>query len=52
MAAAAILKKRKNPDISATVWPILTKFSLGTHFDPLERSDCYKYEILKMQDGG
>ena len=23
-----------------------------TQFDPLDRSDCYKFEILKILDGG
>jgi len=25
---------------------------MATHFDPLEPSDRYKFEILKIQDGG
>jgi len=29
----------------------LTNFGTATHFDPLEQSDCYKFEILKIQDG-
>jgi len=48
MAAAAILKNR---NISAAVRAISTKFGTVMHFDPLERSDPYKSEISKIQDG-
>ena len=39
MAAAAILKKSKNRNISAAVKVISTKFGTVMQFDPLERSD-------------
>jgi len=35
---AAILEKSKNHHISATVWPISTKFGMVTQFDALDRS--------------
>jgi len=35
---AAILEKLKNRHISATVWPIVTKFGTMTHIDPLDPS--------------
>jgi len=51
MAAAAI-SKNKNCDISATVWPIATKFGTVTYFDPLNRSNRYKFDFFfKIQDG-
>ena len=37
MAAAAILKKSINRNISAAFGPILTKFGVVTYFDPLDR---------------
>ena len=52
MADGRHLGKSKNRHISAAFWPISTKFGRVTHFDPLEPSDCYKFEILKIQDGG
>jgi len=45
MAGAAILKIKKNHDISATVRPIATKFGTVTQFDPLDRSERYKFKI-------
>ena len=39
MAAAAILKKSNNRNISAAVKVISTKFGTVMQFDPLERSD-------------
>jgi len=44
MAAAVILKIRKIA-ISTAVLAILTKFDTVTHFDPLDRSDRYKFKI-------
>ena len=38
-AAAAILKNHKNRDISATVWPIFTKFGTLMQNGSLNRSD-------------
>jgi len=49
MAAAVILKNRQ---ISASVSAISTKFCHGDAVSPLDRSDSYKFEILKTQDGG
>jgi len=34
----------------AAVSAILTKYTTVTQFDPLDRSDRYKFEILKIQD--
>jgi len=48
MAAAAIWKNR---NISAAVRAISTTFGTVMQFDPLDRSDRYKFEIFKMQDG-
>jgi len=45
------LKNRKIA-ISAAVLAISTKFGTVTQFDPLDRSDCYKFEIFNIQDGG
>ena len=36
---AAILEKLKNCYISAVVQPILTKFGMVKHFEPLDRTD-------------
>jgi len=36
---AAILEKSKNRHISTVVQPILTKFGMLKHFDPLDRPD-------------
>jgi len=36
---AAILEKSKNCYISAAVQPILTKFGMMKHFEPLDRTD-------------
>ena len=52
MAAAAILKNHKNRDISATVWSIFTKFSTLMQTWSINRYDCYKIWISKIQDGG
>ena len=49
MAASAILKIRKNRDISAAVGAISTKFGIVMQFHPLDRSDRWKIEILKIQ---
>ena len=51
-AAAAILKKSKNFNISASVLAISTKIGKVMQFDPLDRSDRWKIEILKIKDGG
>ena len=45
-------EKSKNRHISAAVRAISTKFGTMTQFDPHDRSDCYKFEILKIQDDG
>jgi len=34
------------------VRPISTKFGTTMQFDPLKTVDCWKFEILKIQDGG
>jgi len=52
MAAAAILKNRKNGYISAADGPILTKFRKVMQIGPLERSDRQNFEILQIPDGG
>jgi len=39
MADGRHLEKSKNRHISATVWPIVTKFGMMTHGDHLDRSD-------------
>ena len=49
---AAILEKLKHCYISAAVRAILTKYGTIMQFDPFNRSDRYKFEILKIQDGG
>ena len=46
------MKKNKNSHISVAFRANLTKFGLETQFDPLHRSDYYKFEISKIQDGG
>ena len=45
MAAVAILK---NCHISAAIQPILTQFGMMMHFEPLDRPDCQKFEILQI----
>jgi len=40
----------KNRDISAAVQPILTQFGTMMHFEPLDRPDRQKFEILQIQD--
>jgi len=42
----------KNRHISAAVQPILTQFGKMMHFEPLNRPDGEKFEILQIQDGG
>ena len=42
-------KKNKNLHISATVWPMNTKFCTLTHTDPLN-TYSYKFHSLKVQD--
>jgi len=32
--------------------PILTQFGIMMHFEPLDRPDRQKFEILQIQDGG
>jgi len=49
---AAILEKLKNRHISAAVQPILTQFGMMMNFEPLDRRDRQKFEILQIQDGG
>jgi len=49
---AAILEKLKNSHISAAVQRILTQFGTMMHFEPLDRTDRQKFEILQIQDGG
>ena len=48
MAAAAILKNWKNRHISAVVQPTLTQFGTMMHFEPLDRADRQKFEILQI----
>ena len=48
MAASAILKNWKNP-ISEAVGEISTKFGIVIQFHPLDSSDRWKIEILKIQ---
>jgi len=43
---------RHHGKISAALWAILVKFGTVTQFEPLDHSDCYKFEISKIQDGG
>jgi len=43
------LENSKNRDISAAVWAISTKFGIVMQFHPLDRSDCWKLKILKIQ---
>jgi len=47
----AIIKNWKNCDISATVWPILTKLSMVMHLSPLDVASCYDFRSLKIKDG-
>jgi len=47
---AAILENRKNLHISGGVRPILTIFGRMMQFEPLDRSDRYKFEISKGQN--
>ena len=49
MATVAILKNHKNRDISATVWPILTKFCMLAQNGPLILP--LKFRISQIQDG-
>ena len=49
MAAAAILKNRKNHHISAAVQAISMKFGIVMQFHPVERIDRWTMEILKSQ---
>ena len=37
---------------SAAVKPILTQFGTMMHFEPLNRTDRQKFEILQIKDGG
>ena len=52
MADSRHLEKSKNCNISATDWPISTKFGKLTRNGTPERIDCYKLEFSKIQDGG
>jgi len=45
-------KKPLNHNISATVRPILMKFSKVTHIGPWHRINRKNLEFLKIQDGG
>jgi len=38
--------------MSAAVQPILTQFGKMMHFEPLDRTDRQKCEIMQIQDGG
>ena len=38
--------------ISAAVRAISIKFGMVTQFDPLDRFECLKFQILKIQDDG
>jgi len=50
MAVAAILKNHKNRDISATVWPICTKFGVLMHNGPLNLDPTVKeFELYKSK---
>jgi len=49
MTAAAILKNHKNHDISATVWPIFTKFGNLMQNGSLNRSTVKKFEFHKSK---
>ena len=44
---AAILEKSKNRQISATVWPIATKFGKITQIDSPEPPNLKKFQILE-----
>jgi len=46
MAAAAILKNKKNRDVAATVWPICTKFGMLKNLNFTNRR-CRTAAILK-----
>ena len=46
------LEKSNNRHISAVVLPILTKFGMVKHFEPLDCPDGWKFEFSKIQDGG
>jgi len=50
VAAAAIFEKSKNHDISLAVGAISTKFGTVMQFDPLERSNRYKFKNFKIHD--
>jgi len=41
-----------NHYISAAVRAFSTRFGMVTQFHPLDRSEGYKFQILKIQDGG
>jgi len=45
-------KKEKNRHISAAIQPKLTQFGTMMHFEPLDRPNRQKFEILQIQDGG
>jgi len=51
MSAAAILKIQKH-HILAAIRAISMKFGKLMQFNPLDRSDRWKIETLKIQDGG
>jgi len=48
----AILETSENCYMSATVRAFLTKFGRMMQFDPLDHSNHYNFEMLKIQDGG
>jgi len=45
MAAAAVLKNRNTATSQQWFDQMVTKFGTGTHVDPLDPSDRYKFEI-------
>jgi len=52
VASAAIFEKSKNHDISVAVGAISAKFGTVMQFEPLEHSNCSKFENLKIHDCG
>jgi len=46
------MAKSKNRHVSATMWPIATKFGTIMHFDPFDPSHLSNFQILKIQDCG
>jgi len=52
MADGRHFGKIEKSSYSVMAGSISTKFGMAKQFNPLEPSDCYKFEILKTQDGG